>query len=65
MPQKNKHGVYIEDSIWKDMQGQAARLDRSMSWMLRKSWEIAKWKVEQIPSHDDVQLIFKGETEGG
>ena len=38
-----------------EVQATATRLDRSLSWVVQRAWALAKEKMDQIPSIEDVK----------
>jgi uncharacterized small protein (TIGR04563 family) len=38
----------------KEIQAEAARQDRSLSWILQKAWKIARSEIKKYPSINDL-----------
>lgn len=49
---KNRVSVYLKDPVLDSILKEAERLDRSISWLLTTSWEIAKEKLALLPTVD-------------
>jgi uncharacterized small protein (TIGR04563 family) len=37
-----------------EIQQEAARLDRSLSWVMQRAWKIARAEIRKLPSVNDV-----------
>ncbi|MEW5848354.1 MAG: TIGR04563 family protein [Myxococcota bacterium] len=51
---KRKQSLYFPEEMLKDIQHQAHRLDRSMSWVVQKAWRIARQEIAKYPSVNDL-----------
>ena len=47
---KRKASLYLPDDILHELQDEAQRLDRSMSWILQRAWIMARDQIALIPS---------------
>lgn len=47
-----KVSLYLPDEMLKQIEVEAHRQDRSMSWIVRQAWSIAKRDLRQLPSAD-------------
>jgi uncharacterized small protein (TIGR04563 family) len=49
IPAKRKLSIYIPDSVLREMQAEADRLDRPLSWLIQRAWRIsyARMKSER------------------
>ncbi|NLE87139.1 MAG: TIGR04563 family protein [Myxococcales bacterium] len=45
-----------------EIKDEAARLDRSLSWVVQRAWKLARLEIKKIPSVNDV--ADDEETEG-
>jgi uncharacterized small protein (TIGR04563 family) len=45
--------LYFPDGLLEEINREADRLDRPLSWVIRKAWELAKADVARIPSPDE------------
>jgi len=37
-----------------EIKDEAARLDRSLSWVVQRAWKLARLEVKKIPSVNDI-----------
>jgi uncharacterized small protein (TIGR04563 family) len=37
-----------------EIKEEAARLDRSLSWIVQRAWKIARVEIKRLPSVDDI-----------
>jgi uncharacterized small protein (TIGR04563 family) len=51
---KRKRSLYIPDKLLKEMQHEARRQDRSLSWIVQQAWCIARVEIVRLPSISDV-----------
>ena len=49
-----KQSLYFPDEMLGEIQNQAQRLDRSLSWVVQQAWKIAKIELRKIPSPNDM-----------
>ena len=49
-----KQSLYFPDEMLGEIQTQAQRLDRSLSWVVQQAWKIAKQELRRIPSPNDM-----------
>jgi uncharacterized small protein (TIGR04563 family) len=45
-----KVGVYLPGEILADVQAEAVRQDRSVSWLLQRAWTLAKAELMAAPT---------------
>lgn len=57
---KRKQSLYFPEDMLKEIQEEASRQDRSLSWIVQKAWRIARKEIMRYPSVND----FSG-NEGG
>ena len=50
---KRKQSLYFPEEMLKEIQQEAARQDRSLSWIVQKAWKIARKEVMKYPSVKD------------
>jgi uncharacterized small protein (TIGR04563 family) len=48
-----KQSLYLGDEVLQQAKEEAARLDRSLSWVFQKAWHIAHTKIQAMPSMGD------------
>ena len=51
---KRKQSLYFPDDMLNEIMREAIRLDRSLSWIVQRSWRIAAEGVGKFPSVDDL-----------
>lgn len=51
---KVKQTIYLPDELLAEIQSEAIRLDRSLSWMVQQAWRFARGEVMRFPSVNDV-----------
>jgi uncharacterized small protein (TIGR04563 family) len=51
---KRKQSLYFPESMLQEIKEEAARLDRSLSWIVQRAWKLARAEVRKIPSVNDV-----------
>jgi uncharacterized small protein (TIGR04563 family) len=49
-----KQSLYFPDEMLAEIQAQAARLDRSLSWVVQQAWKVSKSELRRIPSPNDM-----------
>jgi uncharacterized small protein (TIGR04563 family) len=47
---KRKQSLYFPEDMLEEITGEAARQDRSLSWIVQKAWKIARQEIQQYPS---------------
>lgn len=52
-PEERKQSLYFPGDMLQGMKEEAARLDRSLSWVVQRAWKIAKAELAQLPSVSD------------
>ena len=50
---KRKQSLYFPEDMLHDIKTEAARQDRSMSWIIQKSWNLAREQLAKMPSIED------------
>ena len=51
---KRKQSLYFPEAMLKDIQHEADRLDRSLSWIVQRAWKMARAEIRKIPSVNDI-----------
>ena len=51
---KRKQSLYFPEQMLKEIQDEAARQDRSLSWIVQKAWKIARKDIMKYPSVNDM-----------
>lgn len=47
---KRKQSLYLPYQMLEEVQNEAYRQDRPISWIIQRAWEIAKKDIQQFPS---------------
>jgi uncharacterized small protein (TIGR04563 family) len=50
---KRKQSLYFPEEMLTEIQHEAARLDRSLSWIVQQCWKISRNKLKEFPSSTD------------
>ncbi|HQF24678.1 MAG TPA: TIGR04563 family protein, partial [Polyangiaceae bacterium] len=53
--------LYFPEAMLQEIKEEAARLDRSLSWIVQRAWKIARPDLRKLPS---VNEIPDDETDG-
>jgi uncharacterized small protein (TIGR04563 family) len=51
---KRKQSLYFPEEMLKEIQDEANRQDRSLSWIVQQAWRIARSEIMRFPSVNDV-----------
>lgn len=51
---KRKQSLYFPEEMLKEIQDEANRQDRSLSWIVQQAWRIARTEITRFPSVNDV-----------
>lgn len=51
---KRKQSLYFPDQMLREIQAEANRQDRSLSWIVQKAWYIARPEIAKYPSVNDL-----------
>jgi len=51
---KRKQSLYFPEDMLKEIQDEATRQDRSLSWVVQQAWKIARERIKAYPSVNDV-----------
>lgn len=51
---KRKQSLYFPEEMLKEIQDEANRQDRSLSWIVQQAWRIARTEIVRFPSVNDV-----------
>lgn len=52
---KRKQSLYFPESMLQEIKEEAARLDRSLSWVVQRAWKLARVDVKKLPSVSEVE----------
>jgi uncharacterized small protein (TIGR04563 family) len=51
---KRKQSLYFPEEMLKEIQQEATRQDRSLSWIVQKAWKISRKEIMKYPSVNDL-----------
>lgn len=51
---KRKQSLYFPEEMLREIQLEANRQDRSLSWIVQQAWRIARTEIMRFPSVNDV-----------
>ena len=60
---KRKQSLYFPEEMLKEIQEEAARQDRSLSWIVQRAWMIARKDIVKYPSVNDIEGGFEDDRE--
>jgi uncharacterized small protein (TIGR04563 family) len=49
-----KQSLYFPEEMLLEIQHEASRQDRSISWIVQQAWKVARADIRKIPSVNDV-----------
>lgn len=52
---KRKQSLYFTVEVLSEIQVEAARFDRSLSWVVQRAWKIARNTIKKLPSDNLVK----------
>ena len=52
---KRKQSLYFPESMLQEIKDEAARLDRSLSWVVQRAWKVARAEIRKIPGSQSVE----------
>ena len=52
-----KQSLYFPQDMLDEMQREARRQDRSLSWIVQQAWKVARGDLKKIPSANDVMQL--------
>ena len=51
---KRKQSLYFPEAMLKEIQHEASRQDRSLSWIVQKAWKLSRHDIAKYPSVNDI-----------
>ena len=54
MSDKRKQSLYFPEAMLKEIQAEANRQDRSLSWIVQQAWRVARVEIKRFPSVNGV-----------
>ena len=61
---KRKRSLYFPDNILREMQSEAKRQERSLSWIVQYAWRIARSELMRLPSVGSSGFSDEDDAEG-
>ena len=61
---KRKQSLYFPEEMLKEIQDEAIRQDRSLSWIVQQAWRVARERVLKMPSIPGVGVQAAGREPG-
>lgn len=49
-----KQSLYFPEDMLEEIQKEASRQDRSLSWIVQQAWRVARADIRKMPSVNDV-----------
>jgi uncharacterized small protein (TIGR04563 family) len=50
---RRKQSLFFSEAALKEIRDEAARQDRSLSWIVQKAWKLARQEMMNLPSVND------------
>jgi uncharacterized small protein (TIGR04563 family) len=51
---KRKQSLYFPEEMLREIQSEATRQDRSLSWIMQRAWRTAREMVAKMPGTEDL-----------
>jgi uncharacterized small protein (TIGR04563 family) len=51
---KRKQSLYFPEYILAEIKAEAARQDRSLSWIVQRAWKMARAQMAELPGSDPI-----------
>ena len=61
---KRKQSLYFPEEMLKEIQHEANRQDRSLSWIVQKAWKLARREIMKFPSVNDIEDDMDDDVRG-
>jgi uncharacterized small protein (TIGR04563 family) len=58
-----KQSLYFPENMLEEIQKEAKRQDRSISWIVQQAWKVARGELRKIPSANDVIFESRGTSD--
>lgn len=59
MNDHRKQSLYFPEDMLGEVQGEARRQDRSLSWIVQQAWKIARGEIRKFPTITDVDSSIR------
>ncbi len=60
-PDKRKQSLYFPEDMLREIQDEATRQDRSLSWIVQHAWRAARAQMARMPGMDDLAASRKAQ----
>jgi uncharacterized small protein (TIGR04563 family) len=57
---KRKQSLYFPEDMLEDIEQEAGRQDRSLSWVVQQAWKLARERIKSFPAVNDVGTTSTG-----
>ena len=57
--EKRKQSLYFPEEMLREIQEEATRQDRSLSWIMQQAWRSARAQIAKMPGMEDLGTIAK------
>ncbi len=51
---KRKQSLYFPEEMLREIQEEATRQDRSLSWIMQQAWRTARGQIAKMPGMEDL-----------
>ena len=58
-PDKRKQSLYFPETMLQEIKDEAARLDRSLSWIVQRAWKLSRTDIQKLPSVNELPELNK------
>ncbi|HVO17725.1 MAG TPA: TIGR04563 family protein [Anaeromyxobacter sp.] len=55
IPDKRKQSLYFPEDMLREIQAEATRQDRSLSWIVQHAWNTARSTIGRIPGMGEIR----------
>jgi uncharacterized small protein (TIGR04563 family) len=59
---KRQQGLYLPVNMLAEIESVAAKLDRSISWVVQFAWKLARAELARIPGVNDAPVLVRDEV---
>ncbi len=53
-PDKRKQSLYFPEDMLQEIQAEATRQDRSLSWIMQQAWRSARARIAKMPGMNEL-----------
>jgi uncharacterized small protein (TIGR04563 family) len=54
-PDKRKQSLYFSEEVLREIQQEAVRQDRSLSWIVQHAWRAARAQIAKMPGVNELR----------